>query len=292
MKKIGFITLLIVCIIALSATTVSYAIYIASTPNQTIVDLSIKTENEENELNFETEDEENELSSETENTEILPQESVLSKFLNIDYIECFEAKKIIELYLPECNAYIESLNNYSVDERWLNEYDIISEEIKRINNIKNQYENQLEYLSKFEEYPVATEIWFYLKGLGYNDYVCAGILGNMMTEAGGQSLNINPSVKNSSGGHYGVCQWSIRYYPEVNGTDLNFQLNYLANSIKYQINTYGNNYSNGFNYEEFLQITDAKEAALSFALTYERCGDSSYEARQNNAIFAYEYFVN
>ena len=41
-----------------------------------------------------------------------------------------------------------------------------------------------------DEYPEAYKIWHYLKKLGYNDYVCAGIMGNIMAECGGQTLNI------------------------------------------------------------------------------------------------------
>ena len=41
---------------------------------------------------------------------------------------------------------------------------------------------------KYNEYPVATEIWMFLKNCGYNDYVAAGILGNMMAEVGGNTL--------------------------------------------------------------------------------------------------------
>ena len=38
---------------------------------------------------------------------------------------------------------------------------------------------------KEKEYPTASYIWKFFKDLGYNDYVIAGILGNMMAEAGG-----------------------------------------------------------------------------------------------------------
>ena len=55
---------------------------------------------------------------------------------------------------------------------------------------------------KEQEYPDATQIWSYLKNLGYNNYVCAGILGNIMAEAGGNTLYIQPLVQ---GGFYGIC---------------------------------------------------------------------------------------
>lgn len=47
------------------------------------------------------------------------------------------------------------------------------------------------YREAYKEYPEATEVWIYLRyGLGYNEYVCAGILGNMMAEVGGGTLDL------------------------------------------------------------------------------------------------------
>ena len=40
---------------------------------------------------------------------------------------------------------------------------------------------------KEEEYPTATYIWTYFKDLGYSNQVCAGILGNIMAETGGNT---------------------------------------------------------------------------------------------------------
>ena len=39
-------------------------------------------------------------------------------------------------------------------------------------------------------------------------------------------------------------------------------------------------------------MTDAQQAALAFAKSYERCGSGSYGIRQQNALKAYNYFVN
>jgi hypothetical protein len=65
------------------------------------------------------------------------------------------------------------------------------------------------------EYPVATQVWLFLKEeLGYSDAVCAGIIGNMMAECGGHTLNLQWNLYNASY-HYGLCQWSSRYYPEM-----------------------------------------------------------------------------
>lgn len=145
---------------------------------------------------------------------------------------------------------------------------------------------------KFEEYPVATEIWLYMKALGWNDYVCAGIMGNMMAEVGGQTLNIQHTSYNSTGFFYGICQWSKRYYSSIHGADLKTQCDFLRDTIEYEFNTFGDQYKYGFDFDDFLNLTDAKSAALAFAKCYERCGKGSYNVRKNNAITAYNYFTN
>lgn len=127
-----------------------------------------------------------------------------------------------------------------------------------------------------------------MKTQGWNNYVCAGIMGNIMTEVGGQSLNIRYNAYGN--GYYGICQWN-KAYRQVWGTDLKTQLNFLKNTIQYEMNTFGFNYYKGFNYNSFLNLQDAQQAALAFAKCYERCGSGSYGVRQNNAIKAYNYFV-
>lgn len=101
---------------------------------------------------------------------------------------------------------------------------------------------------KEAEYPEATQIWTYLKNLGYNDYVCAGILGNIMAEAGGNTLNIQPLVQ---GGFYGICQWN-QAYSEVWGASLEEQLDFLRDTIKYELDTFGYAYGKDFDYGAFL----------------------------------------
>jgi hypothetical protein len=142
----------------------------------------------------------------------------------------------------------------------------------------------------YKEYPAAATIWFYLKNLGYNDYVCAGILGNIMAEVGGNTLNIQYWLT-GSGRYYGMCQWS-RGYSQVWGKDLNGQCAFLASTIKYEMNTYGYAYASGFNYSKFLALTNEQAAAKAFAKCYERCGSSSYSTRQRNATVAYKYFTS
>ena len=143
--------------------------------------------------------------------------------------------------------------------------------------------------TKAAEYPTATQIWRYMKNLGWNDYVCAGIMGNLMAEVGGQTLDIQYWLKDN--GYYGMCQWN-KAYSNIWGADLKTQCDYLKNTIKYEIDTFGYAYQKGFNFESFLNMSNERDAALAFAKCYERCGSGTYTIRQNNAEKAYNYFVN
>ena len=143
--------------------------------------------------------------------------------------------------------------------------------------------------AKKAQYPAATEIWIYMKELGWNDYVCAGIMGNLMAEVGGQTLNIKYNIYGN--GYYGMCQWN-RAYSKVWGADLKGQCDFLRDTIKYELDTFGYAYAKGFNYNSFLNMTNERDAAKAFAKCYERCGSSSYGVRMSNATKAYNYFVN
>lgn len=147
---------------------------------------------------------------------------------------------------------------------------------------------EAKWATKAAEYPAATQIWRYMKAQGWNDYVCAGIMGNLMAEVGGQTLDIRYTL--SSSGYYGMCQWS-RGYSQVWGAGLETQCDFLRDTIKYEFDTYGFKYQKGFDFNSFLNMTDAQQAALAFAKSYERCSSESYGVRQKNALKAYNYFV-
>ena len=144
-----------------------------------------------------------------------------------------------------------------------------------------------------EEYPVATQVWLYLTDtMGLSDRVAAGILGNMMAEVGGQTLNLQPGLYgHSSHSYYGICQWSAQYFPAVQGKDLDYQLEFLSKTIEDEFSSYGRLYQSGFTYEDFKQIDNEQDAALAFAKIYERCNSKHYNIRLSNAVEAYEYFA-
>ena len=111
-----------------------------------------------------------------------------------------------------------------------------------------------------------------------------------MAEVGGQTLDIQYWLKGN--GYYGMCQWNKAYCEGVWGADLAGQCDFLRDTIKYEIDTFGYAYQKGFNFESFLNMSNERDAAKAFAKCYERCGSSTYNIRMNNAEKAYDYFVN
>ncbi len=141
-----------------------------------------------------------------------------------------------------------------------------------------------------EEHYYATKVWECLRQKGFSQEVTCAIIGNMMIETSGGSLDLNPTIYSPSGNYYGLCQWSKKYCPDAQGLSFAQQLDYLVDTMQWEFNTFGWLYEEDFNYESFLEMTDPAEAALAFAKSYERCGSASYEMRQEAAKKAYEYF--
>ncbi len=134
------------------------------------------------------------------------------------------------------------------------------------------------------EYVQSTYVWNYLKGLGLNDYVCAGILGNIMAEVGGQTLDISKYSCKSNNGYYGMCQWAggrkDRLLKDF-GKSLDAQCRFLGVEL-FEVIPKDNS---------FYKLQNEKQAALYFAQYYERCNSSSYAVRKTNATKALKYFT-
>ena len=140
---------------------------------------------------------------------------------------------------------------------------------------------------------VAGEVWTYLKGYGYSDSVAAGIIGNMMRECGGDTLDLDWDIVGHYNGDefYGLCQWCLKYTPSgFKNSSVKKQCEYLHQTIESEFAYYGGNY-NGITYSEFLRA-DTRTAAIAFERVYERCGDYANEdsRRANNAEAAYNKF--
>ena len=213
-----------------------------------------------------------------------------------DTVNRKELKSLIQEYqeivnsahdLAEATRALGYDENHPIIEFAKKEYETANEYLEIYQNRLNEINSQ--WNDKLSTYPVATEIWLYMKDQGWNDAVCAGILGNMMAECGGHTLSLQPTVSNKY--YYGICQWS-KGYPNVWYSNLDSQCEFLINTIEYEFNTFGSSYKRGFNFNSFLNLNDEKEVAKAFAKCYERCGSSSLNQRQKNATIAYNYFTN
>lgn len=171
----------------------------------------------------------------------------------------------------------------------LSEYDkIISEKDTQIQELQNT----LGAFTKAKagnfvaegNYNQATEVWNYLRNLGLNEYVCAGIIGNIMAEVGGHTLDISRWPQYSLSNYYGICQWAggrkDRLLNDF-GTTLNDQVRFLSVEL-FEVIPKDNSFYN---------MQDEREAALYFAKYYERCNSKYYSVRQKNATKALEYFM-
>lgn len=209
-----------------------------------------------------------------------------------------------KVLLDEANNLVEIATNMIVDLETLG-YDsdhpailMAAREMENTHIIQQFYQNQYdklydEYMWEVcsEEWPVATEIWLYMKDLGWSDAVCAGILGNIMTEAGNGFLDINPWALDPTHFYFGICQWNSANYGRIHGKPLSDQLDFLRDTIKEEIDWAGFMYANNFDLDAFLELDNPGDVALAFAVCYERCASYTYDTRINNAWDAYEYYV-
>ena len=144
------------------------------------------------------------------------------------------------------------------------------------------------------KYPEAQIVWDALIDYGLSPEVASGIMGNIMAEVGGQTLDFSEWRYWSKGTHYGICQWGGgRKQDLLNnfGPDLKDQVAFLLYELEREMNSYGYIYKTGFGYDKFIAMTDVEQAALAFAKSYERCSSKYYNIRMTNAKKAYNYFM-
>jgi hypothetical protein len=164
---------------------------------------------------------------------------------------------------------------------WANERSLAPE-------LSNQYDTdklksigpKIEYILK--DQTLQLYIWQYLTDeMNLSNECAAGIFGNMMVECGGYSFDLQPTIYSPGGYYYGICQWSTsNHHRSINGRCLNEQLQYLASTIRSEMDDYG--------YLSFEGATDPESAAYYFARFYERCSDPY--GRGGCAREAYERF--
>lgn len=142
--------------------------------------------------------------------------------------------------------------------------------------------------SALEQYPAATYIWGFMKDQGWSDIVCAGVMGNIMQETGGRTLDIDYMHSNN---YYGMCCWKKEYHPEVVDADLQGQCEYLLKTIVSCFNQDGFLYEEGYTFQDFLEAETIEEAAGAFMIVYERPGHTNPIKRTENGQKAYDYFI-
>lgn len=131
---------------------------------------------------------------------------------------------------------------------------------------------------------VAGQVWDAMKAKGWSDNLCAGIMGNMMAECGGNTLNLNPYIVGDSGTSFGLCQWHagrknnlIKNY----GKSIEAQIEFLSMELQ--------------KYPKILNSTKSyKEIAYDFCIYFERPKNSHSKAiyRKQLAEIAYNEFAN
>ena len=144
------------------------------------------------------------------------------------------------------------------------------------------------------EYPVATKVWLYMKNeFGWNDIVCAGIMGNMMAECGGCWTSDLDWDLNEPGG-FGMIQWLGSRRKQLfsiygKTPSIENQLNFMKDEL------YGTNgVSKQVSEKQLNKIMNAEtpeECAFAFASYFERCSEKHRAPRKGYARTAYEYFV-
>ncbi len=144
------------------------------------------------------------------------------------------------------------------------------------------------------EYPVATQVWLYMKEeFGWSDTVCAGIMGNMMAECGGcWTSDLDWDVSSSSG--YGMIQWLGGRKQQLfkiygNSPSVEDQLNFMKDEL------YGTNgvtkQVTDSQLDKIMNADSPEDCAYAFACYFERCGEGHRWVRRDYARRAYDYFV-
>lgn len=201
--------------------------------------------------------------------------------------ECINNKDAAHM-MAECARTLGYAEDHSIiataSARWWHEDAKQKEYEQKIAEILEEEEDTYITVSESnkKEYPYAAQIWEFLRNdMELNEYVSAGILGNMMAECGGQTLALQPFIY--SGGYYGLCMWYTAYTPQVSGQDVTGQLAVLKDTCQKNIEYFGGDY------EYFCSLTNEVDAAWYFTKYYERGGWHSI--RGYNATDALNYFT-
>lgn len=138
---------------------------------------------------------------------------------------------------------------------------------------------------------IAQQVWDAMKAKGWSDEVCAGIMGNLMAECGGGTLDLNPYCHGDSGTSYGLCQWhNGRKYSMLTFNNKNYNTTTNLPPIEHQIDylEYELQDYNILNGDKTYQ-----QVAYEFCVSFERPSNkySKAESRKKLAQIAYQEFA-
>jgi hypothetical protein len=235
---------------------------------------------------------------------------VLSWYEDIDY-KHLETVEEVETEIEQIFKYYDRLiiNLDETFEEETEEYKranlLIEGELNRIMNIYKKYEIRIVEIYTIEaekqfwepkraQYPEATQVWLYMKeNFDWSDEVCAGIMGNIMAEIAGGTLDF--SKWNSDDGPYGLCQWLGGRKKQIkkiygNQPTIDQQLEFMydelygTDGVTQQVKDYER--------RKILNAKSAEKAARYFCIWFERPTSKKTGARENYAKMAYEYFTS
>lgn len=208
----------------------------------------------------------------------------------------YEPKYDIEIskaYVDEVLELVYELESAIASGEYTNEARMrMDQECSRLYSIIAYTESDIRHYETWEqEHYYAAKTWQFFMKNGFSEEVASAIIGNMMIETSGGTLNLKPEVYSSNRGFYGLCQWSLYYKPFMAGKSFEEQLEYLVEDMPKEFKNFGFCYKSRFTYDDFLTMEDPEQAAVAFAKVYERCGSGTYGLRKQAAMKAYKYFV-
>ena len=154
-------------------------------------------------------------------TEDIITESVLldepKLYPEIEYKIFYEVLATEDYLVVVDSAITEITSDIAGGKYTINACNLLEQELSRLTFIKEAMVSDIDHYTAWEDkYYYATKTWLFLKQAGYSDVVASAIIGNMMIETGGRTLYLDPTLYDkATGTYYGLCQWSLKYRPEV-----------------------------------------------------------------------------
>lgn len=144
------------------------------------------------------------------------------------------------------------------------------------------------------------KIWNFLRAKGCSEQCAAGIIGNLMQEAG---TEVSPSCKQSGGPGRGICQWtynsdrwnslmSVCNSMGVSWDSLEAQCSYMWQEMQNESTWKSKLKSNyGMSVSDFIAVTDIEKATKAFCTCFERAGTAVMTNRIKYANQTYQDFT-